>query len=353
MDAKTLKEMITIEQIMFIMDGLGADYKEGRNHNEIMYRTICHGGDSHKLYLYKNSKQFYCYSECGHLDIINIVENVMGLTTGKAINYICKTLGMNSYDMREGFGDDVNQDKNILDYYLNRKEQEVDLSRDFTPIDEKVLDNFYRYYHPAFYNDGISCETMFKYGIRYDILGKRIIIPHYKEDGELIAVRCRNTLQELIDEGKKYMPIYYDGKLLSAPTAKYLFGLYFNKEQIKKLKRVIIFEAEKSVMQLDTMGIYIGVALSSSNMSEVQIQLLKELGVEEVIVALDKEYEKYGSEQEKRYAMKIRKSIIDKLLPHFSVSVIWDKEGLLGLKQSPTDRGFDVFMKLYENRIKF
>ena len=50
--------------------------------------------------------------------------------------------------------------------------------------------------------------------------------------------------------------------------------------------------------------------------------------------------------------MKIRKGIIDKLTPYFTVSVVWDKHGLIGYKDSPTDKGSEIFWKLMSDRIK-
>lgn len=355
MDAKKLKEILTVEQIVQLMSTLGADYSNGSNDNEIHFRTICHHGDSHKLYFFKDSKSFHCYTNCGQLDIISIVQKVRDLTFSQSINFICNMFGIGNFTMIEGFSEEESPD---LDWeILNQHEEaaaQIDMSREFKYIDESILDRFYKYYHPAFYKDGISIPTLFKFGIRYDILERRIIIPHRDELGGLIAIRCRNTDEEIVDAGFKYMPITIDKKLLSAKTSKYLYGQCYNQENIKKCKKVILLEAEKAVMQLDTIleDNNIGLALMSSSLSLIQVQLLRELGVEEVIVALDKEYKEYGSQEEKAYAMKVRKGVINKLTPHFSVSVMWDKENLLGYKESPTDRGKEVFFKLFNNRIK-
>lgn len=357
MDIKKLKELITVEQIIQLMHSLGADSKQGSNPNEIMFRTICHGGDSHKLYFYKDTKEFHCYSNCGQMDVVNVVENVKNFSVRQAVNFICNLFGFGSDNMVEGFFDEqtyVTTDLEILSRYETGFNKSVDMSREFKYINEEILNRYYKYYHPAFYEDGIGLQTLYKFDIRYDILNERIIIPHRDELGGLIAIRCRNLDQEMIDMGFKYMPITVNRKLLSAKTSKYLYGLYYNQENIKNTKKIILLEAEKSVMQLDTIldGNNIGVALSSSSLSLIQVELIKELGVEEVIVALDKEYEEYGTKEEKAYAMKVRKGIINKLLPYFTVSVMWDKEGLIGLKQSPTDCGKDIFFKLFNNRIK-
>lgn len=357
MDAKELKEKLTIENIISLMEILGADFIKSSNDNEICFKTICHCGDSHKLYFYKDSKSFHCYSNCGQMDILNIVQQVLELSLTEAISYVCKTFNIHNkdYSMNVGFDDEVFSED--WDYFekLFKEEKQIDKDRTFKILNEELLERFYRYYHPAFYNDGISFKTLDKFGIRYDILNRRIIIPHWDEMNNLIAIRCRNLDVELVEEGKKYSPIIINGILLSAKTTKYLYGLNFNIENIKKSKKIIILESEKAVMQLDSIlgsENNIGVALSSSSLSVLQVELIKSLGVEEVILALDKEYEKYGTIEEKKYAMKIRKSIIDKLIPFFEVSVIWDKEDLIGLKDSPTDKGKNVFLELYKRRIR-
>ncbi|EOU2097138.1 hypothetical protein C0L75_03195 [Clostridium perfringens] len=356
MDAKTLKEKMQPEDVIKVMESLGADYLPFKESgNEIQFLTVCHCGNSHKLYYYKDSKCFHCYSECGQMDIINIVEKVMNFNITYSISYICKILGWGYGSLfTEGFDDPViiDNDEEILEKY-RYKEDVVDLTRKFEVLDKNILNFFHKLYHPSFYEDGISVSTMKKFGIRYDILEQRIIIPHFREDGELIAIRCRNLKQELLDAKKKYMPIVFNRKLLSAKTGTYFYGLNFNKENIRKIKKVILVESEKSVMQgEDILTHNITLALSSSSLSMVQVKLLKDLGVEEVIIALDKEYHKYDTEEEKIYAMRVRKAIVEKLLPYFSVSIMWDKKDYLDYKDSPTDKGAKVFFSLFKERIR-
>ena len=40
------------------------------------------------------------------------------------------------------------------------------------------------------------------------------------------------------------------------------------------------------------------------------------------------------------------------LIQYVDVSVIWDMENLLGYKDSPTDLGRDIFLRLYKNRTR-
>ena len=88
-----IKEQLNIEQIFDLLMTLGADPVMKGDY--IMCRTICHGGSSHKLYYYENTKLFRCYTECS--DTFDIFQLVVKLnsTNGrdyplpKAVNYIC------------------------------------------------------------------------------------------------------------------------------------------------------------------------------------------------------------------------------------------------------------------------
>ena len=359
MKASELRERLTINDIFNIMEKLGADHLPDSGGNEVMFRTVCHCGDSHKLYFFKDTKMFHCYTNCGQMNVINVVENALGISFIEAKEYIQKVVGIyEGFDMEIGFNQYDLKESSENDLELLRRNETykkpIDLTRKYTILDESILNTFRKMYHPAFYNDGISIKTLYKFGIRYDILNHRIIIPHWDENGNLIAVRCRNLDEELIEQGVKYTPIYLNGKPLSAPTRMYFYGLNFNIDVIKRIKKVILVESEKAVMQIDTMldGNGFALALSSSSLHLIQVELLKSLGIEEVIIALDKEYDEFGSKEEKLYAMKIRKSLINKLIPYFEVSVMWDKTGLLKKKDSPSDRGEKVFTQLYNNRIR-
>lgn len=352
MDIKELKDKITVEHIITLMEEFGAEPRVDRSDNEIVFRTICHGGDSHKLYFYKSNMNFHCYTNCGSMDIIQIVQNVMGLELPQAMRYICERFGF-ANEFHYGFGsNDTYVDEWECINQFKRKEVKYDTWKDFNVIDDKIFNIFYPFYHPNFLNDGISKRAMDKFEIQYDIYNDRIIIPHRYTNGDLIAIRCRNLNEYLVETGRKYMPIIVDGKNLSAPTSQYLYGLYQNMENIKSLKRVILVESEKAVLQYETMypDYNIAVALSSSNLSTWQVDILKSLGVEEVVIALDKEFETSGTREEMLYAMKVDKSLMNKL-SLFDVSVIWDYQGLLDKKDSPLDKGKEVFEKLYQGRI--
>ena len=75
------------------------------------------------------------------------------------------------------------------------------------------------------------------------------------------------------------------------------------------------------------------------------------LGANEIIIALDKEYEDWRSTKAKEYREKIER-MCRRYLNQASFSYIWDYDNLLNEKDSPFDRGKEVFEELYKNRVK-
>lgn len=353
LDAKEIKSKLTLEHILDILNDLGAEPMQSSNLNEIWCKTVCHDGDSHKLYLYKDSLNLHCYTSCGSMDILQFIQNVKGCNLVKAIEYIMDKFNFHNTTFHYGFDDTIyTKDMDIIDSFMERREViRKEEWKPFKEIDESILGEYYDYYHESFYKDGISPMVLNKFEIKYDILNYRVIIPHRNIDGKLIAIRCRNLDEELIKSGRKYVPIIHSGKLLSAPTSQYFYGLYQNEDNIRMCKKVILVESEKAVMQYETMfpNSNIALALSSSHLSDFQVDILKDLGVEEVIIALDKEYEKAGTPEEVLYAKKLKKTIGSRL-DFCTVSILWDVKGLLDIKDSPLDKGKDVFIDLFLNR---
>jgi DNA primase len=194
--------------------------------------------------------------------------------------------------------------------------------------------------------EGITLPTMKKYKIGYDPINNCITIPIYDHQGQLVSVRGR-FLSE--NETVKYRPIVFCNKILSVPSSQILYGFYQNQDFIKESKKAIIFESEKSVLMMDS---YYGnknnsVATLGKNISNQQIMLLKTLRTEEVILAYDADYAT-EAEFNKKYKEYVK--IAQTLAPFFTVSIIMDWDKLLRFKDSPIDRGRNIFEKLLEKR---
>lgn len=347
MNARDVIQLLNEQDIINLMLELGSEYPLKVN-NGLAFSTVCHCGHRKKLIWFRDTKLFHCYTDCGcSYSLFNLVGKVLGLDFASSFKYVCNKFNIN---YKTGF--EFSEDKVDISFIKKFSKKEEDKLK-LNIYDTNVLENFEKMYHISWLKDNIKIEVMREFGIRYDILENRIIIPHFDYKNNLIGIRCRNLTQSKIDEGKKYMPISFNKQLYNYPTSLNLYGLNMNKDYIKHYKKVIIVESEKAVMQHKSyFDESICVAIAGSSISKQQIELLQKFEVETVILALDKEYQDCNTQEEEIYRVKIQKAFIDKLEPYFHVEVIWDVDNLLERKMSPLDIGADVFTKLYETRIK-
>lgn len=133
-----------------------------------------------------------------------------------------------------------------------------------------------------FLKDNLWVTTQDYWGIRYDFKFKRIVIPVY-QDGELVGAIGRLNKSKIEDRESKYLPSLVYNK------TRVLFGLDEYKDKIKRTKKVILVESEKSVMKAWQYKLNIPVlAVGCSNISRHHIERLNILGVETIIWAQDK-----------------------------------------------------------------
>ena len=350
-DLKQVEQDLTPERVIELVTGLGADRYDERN-DYIIFPTICHNADPSeakmKLYYYKRNHKFHCYTDCGeNFNIYQLFEKRYQLLDIQYDFYkdiILKIAdGVDFAALENGFDFKY---KSLEDRYT-RQETIVEIK----PIPKQLL-NIYQFYATSeWLNDGISEATMKVFNILYDILHNKIIIPHYDIDDNLIGIRGRALNDEDLVYGK-YMPVSIEGKIYAHPLGYNLYGLNMNKENIRRKKTAIIFEAEKSVLQYETMygrENNIAVAVCGSSISYYQMQLLYDLGVEKVIVAFDSpttlEWKDINLHYEKME--KLCKRFIHKVRIGFLI----DMKNILGAKDSPTDLGREAFERIMERPI--
>jgi DNA primase len=143
------------------------------------------------------------------------------------------------------------------------------------------------------------------------------------------------------------MPVQIEQKWYKHPLSLNLYGLKENKEAIKRTGRVFIFEGEKSVLQFESFKQEnCSVAVCGSSLNKFQLDLLiRECSPSEFVICFDKEEEK-GEE----YFNKLWK-LCSKYHNYGNFSFLYDREGLLKLKESPSDRGEEVFNTLLSRRV--
>lgn len=362
--AKNVLKDITEEQILSILKDYGVT-PERLKEKEIWFQTVCHGGDSHKLCYFRDSKTFYCYTNCGHIgDIISLIQKIENCKFGKALNSVAEKLHYNPNKL-VGFGIDkeLREDAHYYNRLLSMKRRKRIVVPTLKEIPEAVLSYFDdRSFYEGWIEEGISIRSMIKYDICWDELNEHIIIPHRDKDGRIVGIRRRTLKEDELNMGNKYMPLFFCGKEYAHSLGSNLYGLDKNKKAIEKSKKIIIVESEKSVLLSDT---YYGknsvtVATCGFNISPIQLQLIIQSGAEEVILGFDKDFndndflvteKRIGKDYENflRYKNKLQ-SFCRLVSPYAKVSYIQDLEGLLKIKDSPFDRGKEVFERLLETR---
>lgn len=350
-DIKKIKESLTKEQIISLMRRLGADRYIDKG-DYLIFPTICHNDNaenaSMKLYYYPNEQTFCCYTECdASYNIYNLFEKVYKRKEIRKTFYeiVCDII--NFLDFNEDFFSSQEEYHSIKDQY-QKKKREVNLET----YDNNLLKIFEKEYPIEWLEEEITKESMDKYSISFSPYRNKIIIPHFNIDSKLIGIRGR-TLNKEEEIFGKYLPLRIEEKTYSHPLSLNLYGLNVSKDSISRRKKVIIFEGEKSVLKYSSyFEDNIAVACCGSSINIYQIYLLiNNFDIDEIIIAFDKEYDKTGTKESIDYFNKLY-NLGKKYINYSNFSFIYDKEDLLNKKDSPVDKGKDVFIKLYNKRIK-
>ncbi len=347
---EVLYEKLTTQDYHNIMRKLGATYNGSR------FNTICHNvdGGKYNLAFYEDDKCFTCFSECGcSYSLLSLVKKRRELlgepcSTYRSMKWICEQCGIefNFKEEVKEVNNNIYNWQNLLRYTKKHKCSENKI------YSNSILSELEDCVYLPWIDEGITEEIQEKYQIKWYNRTQQVVIPVRNINGDLVGMHSRNTNPDLIADGMKYIPL----RMLNGDEYKFqmgleLFGLNYNKINIEKSKSVILVESPKSVMQFDNFDMpNICVGIFGMGFSLQKLKLLLNLGVDKFIVALDKQYEEIGNTEYKAWEKKVNK-IIDIVKPYANeISVIWDKGKLLDYKDSPTDKGQDVFMQLWKER---
>lgn len=357
-DKDKIKNSLTIEQVFDLVKYFGGE--PSIRGDVIVSQTICHnypGEGSYKLYYYSNTRLFRCYTDCAStFDIFELTSKVKTREDNKecalpkAIDFVANFFGFSPDYIEDS---DNLDDWKIFDRYDRIKEINIDKQEMvLEEYDAGFLKNLPRPRIIPWEEDGISKETMDAFDICYEPSRQCIVIPHYDAFGRVVGIRQRTLSDEQAHKYGKYMPLKLGKKTYNHPLSFNLFGLYQNQENIVNFKRAIVLEGEKSVLQLEDMlgrEANIGVAICGSSFIAYQAQLLIDLGVKEIVVALDRQFQELGDKEHQRLVKNLKQ--IQKRYGQFvTISYIFDSEMITPYKASPTDISKEVFMKLFSER---
>ena len=371
-----IKNNLTIDQVYeFLADAGG----EPQIHGDIIIsRTICHnppGQGSFKLYYYDNTKLFKCYTACpeNSFDIFELALKIKRLA-GEQIVYWSKDAIQTSrpWDLPDAvryiaiyYGFEAPEEnfsekrRELQDWEILSKLEAKKLQKNRNQIvslkifKDDFLKNMPQPKIIPWIKEGITPEIMQNHGICYDPKNQGIIIPHYDINNNLIGVRERTLIKENEIYGK-YIPATINGKMYNHPLSFNLYNINVSKDNIRNIKKAIVFEGEKSTLLY---GSYFGlendisVAACGSNLISYQVELLLSLGVQEIIIGFDRQYQELGDEDCRKWTKKLTE-INNKYKSKVQISFLWDKEHLLNYKDSPIDQGPEIFMELFKNRIQ-
>ena len=347
---KDLRMKMTEEEIKTILAKYGI-HPHAETESALIYPTVCHNvsGGSPKLYYYKEDKIFRCYTECQSMfDIFDLIIRIHKLR-GEEIN-LPQAIDYSGVEKEVGFFDKELYDDLQYLKKLSSLTKEKLPEQEIRVLDKNLLNVFSTNKDglSAWTSEGISEDAMSRFNIKYDMHRNAIIIPNLDHNGNLIGIRGRFFGEDAI---AKYMPIKMNGEILSHPTGKFLYGYFENKHKIREKGMVVIFEGEKSVLKMETLypQSNISLATAGKKITLDQLNALLKLNLNEVILAYDKDYTTAAERKEK---IAEYEKIISILKPYFNVSILVDFDNNLNFKDSPIDRGKEVFEQLIRDRVK-
>ena len=215
-------------------------------------------------------------------------------------------------------------------YEIQKQRQKHDIRPNkIRPI--TILDEYGIVPYKKWLDEGLSIKTQKKFGVGIDVRSERITFPVHNKNGELIAVKGRYCGKDKeIEENYKYLYLYPCNKSIE------FFNLHRALPYIKSKNEVIVVEGAKTVMYLDQWGYKNAISIEGDSLSETQINILKDLGIGiKFVFAWDKDKDvEFVFNEVKKLKGRLKYAI-------------YDKDNLLSGKDSPCDKGKDVFETLY------
>ena len=332
----------------------------------IISDTICHnnpGEGSKKLYYYSNTNLFKCYTGCDEIfDIFELtlkvykIQKNIELKLNEAVSIIANKFGFSSsYISKENDFIYFQKDWEYFSNYERIEELKVETSEIILKeYDINILKYFnYKIKLTPWLKEGID-EKIIKYNkIGFYSGEESITIPHFDKNNRFIGLRGRDLSKENAKKYGKYKPLKINQVTYSHPLGMNLYNLNNAKNNINKIQKAIIFEGEKSTLLYQTyFGLEndISVACCGSSISSYQIQMLIKEGAKEIVIAFDRQFQQVGDEEFKHLKRNLLR-LREKYKNYVIISFIFDKDMILGYKDSPIDCGKDNFLKLFKERI--
>jgi len=264
-------------------------------------------------------------------DIFEFASYIKGCSFRNSLMFVCRLLNLEY--TRDYVKPTTNETYGFLQSFNRIGTHNDDVEN--IVIDESTLNDYIRCAHQMFLDDNLSVDSQYKFGIHYDLHQHRILTPIRDTDGCLITFKGRTVCPDYKEKDVMKYIAYYDyyARLL-------LYGYYENYWDIITSDEIILVESEKAVIQADSYGTNNVVALSKKKISDEQLFKLISLN-KDIVLALDKDV-----------LINELEVIAEEFKGLCRVYAVYDTNNVLEGKQSPLDRGKDVWNELYENKIR-
>lgn len=277
---------------------------------------------------------FKCFSDGSGGNVLSYFTEELGYTFTEAAKEVVRLSG-GGYERPKSRPDCLrvmNRYKRLTAPQINRSLSK----RVYGDYQKDYVQKYQKQFPQEWLDEGISADVMNEFDIRIDRYGERIVYPMWDNDDRFITAKGRTRLKDFKELGiAKYISYSAIG------SVDFFVGMRENRANILRENRIIIFEGVKSVMKAKDYGFDFAVAAETSHINEFQIKRLLKMKIHEVTIAFDKDK-----------TFKQATSGLDLLRRFTNCYVVIDRENLLGEKESPVDKGADVFRRLYENRIR-
>ena len=252
-DKSEIRDSLTIENIFELLQEWGGDPEY--TSFGILSSTICHnmpGEGSKKLYYYENSDLFKCYTGCdSSFDIFELAIKVAAIQSNKqmdlndAVRWVAFKFGMIGSYVEEQENLALSDWKIISDY---EKLQDIEIKNYdiiLKEYDSSVLNNFnYKVKIKPWLDEDITQQVLNHARIGFFAGGDQITIPHYDQNGRLVGLRGRTLCAEEAEKYGKYRPLKINKDWYNHPLGMNLYNLNNSKDNIKTMKKAIVFESE-------------------------------------------------------------------------------------------------------------
>ena len=354
MNIQEIKKQLDTTDIENILHSFGVDAVR-HSGQALVFPTVCHNaiedGGSDKLYFYNNSNLFTCYTECGtSFDIIELIQKIFSISYGQelslfeAINVIENRLNKN-FELNTEYTSDNSDEMHLSKFLLKEPKEEITIYNDV------VLDVFSKTDISNILGEGISQLAIDKFEISYYLHHNMLVFPWRDVDGNLVALKGRAMDWTPDSHMAKYLPVTVENIIYKNRISSMVYGLYQNKYNLQGTRQAFIFEGEKSILKMEDAFEYNNsIAVGGQNIHPKQYKMLLDLGVTEIILCFDKDFEDTDyNKKEQVLTLLIKRA--KQLTPFFEVFIMFDNMQLLPKKASPIDCGLDTFLALYNNKI--